>query len=266
MKNLTTSFNRIETNLQSVVEGRLAKLFPTFEYREKFLLNLISTMRSGIQTQENGTNLAPDSYVLLVSKDVYSRFETHSQLLKDLAGHIKDFGETAGLSFTQHPQVSFSTNADVMSGSIDVIAHISFEEIDETEEIGSFFEGGNNNLPSNSFLIVNGEEVFPLDQSLVNIGRSSENDLIIRDGRISRNHAQLRAIRGKYVLSDLNSTGGTYVNGHRITQQRLTPNDVLSFAGVPVVYSQDRQILGSTAKMNTKDPVGENRNNQDKEV
>jgi len=266
MKNLTTSFNRIETSLQSIVEGRLARLFPTFEYRERFLRSLITTMRSGIQTQENGTNLAPDSYILLVSQDVNSRFDTHSQLLDDLAGYIKDFGETAGLSFTQHPQVSFSTNADVMSGSVDVIAHISFDEIDETEEIGSFFEGKKNNLPSDSFLIVNGEEVFPLEQSLVNIGRSSENDLIIQDGRISRNHAQLRAIRGKYVLSDLNSTGGTYVNGQRITQQRLTPNDVLSFAGVPVVYSQDRQILGSTEKMYTKEPISENRNNQDRQV
>jgi len=266
MNYLTTSLNKIETSLKSVIEGRLARLFPTVEYREEFLRSLISAMRSGIQIQENGTNLAPDSYVLLVSEDIIWRFETNSQLLGDLAGHIKDFGETAGLNFTQHPQVIFSSNADMISGSVDVIARISFDEIDETDEIGSFFEGKSNNLPSHSFLIVNGARVYPLEQSLVNIGRSSDNDLIIKDGRISRKHAQLRAIRSKYVLSDLNSKGGTYINGQRITQQSLTPNDVISLAGVPVVYSQDRTILSSTAKIVAKAPNGDVRNNQDKDI
>ena len=266
MNYLTTSLNKIEASLQSVIEGRLARLFPTVEYREEFLRSLIAAMRFGIQIQENGTNLAPDSYVLLVSKDVILRFETNSHLLGDLAEHIKEFGENAGFNFTQNPQVVFSANADITSGSVDVIARISYDDMDETDEIGSFFEDKTNNLPINSFLIVNGARVYTLEQSVINIGRSSDNDLIIKDGRISRKHAQLRAIRGKYVLSDLNSKGGTYVNGQRITQKNLTPNDVLSFAGVPVIYSQDKAILSSTAKMAAKAPIDENRNNLDKNV
>lgn len=84
-----------------------------------------------------------------------------------------------------------------------------------------------------------GTKVFPLTQSVINIGRRLDNHIVIDDPRVSRRHAQLRAIRGWYILFDLNSTGGTYVNGQRVTQSILYPGDVISLAGVPLIYGQD---------------------------
>jgi pSer/pThr/pTyr-binding forkhead associated (FHA) protein len=66
-----------------------------------------------------------------------------------------------------------------------------------------------------------------------------DNQLVIDDPRISRNHAQLRAIKGRYVIFDLNSTGGTFVNGQRTSQSVMYPGDVISLAGVPLVFGQD---------------------------
>jgi pSer/pThr/pTyr-binding forkhead associated (FHA) protein len=73
----------------------------------------------------------------------------------------------------------------------------------------------------------------------VNIGRRLENNLVIDDPRVSRNHALLRANNGRYMLCDLNSSGGTYVNGLRITQQALRPGDVISLAGVSIIYGEE---------------------------
>lgn len=61
-------------------------------------------------------------------------------------------------------------------------------------------------IPENAFLIVEGVKVFPLKLPVVNIGRRLDNQLIIDDPRVSRNHAQLRAIKGRFVVFDLNST------------------------------------------------------------
>ncbi len=52
-------------------------------------------------------------------------------------------------------------------------------------------------------LIIEGVKVHPLKETVVNIGRRLENHLVIDDPRISRNHAQLRAIKGRFVLFDL---------------------------------------------------------------
>lgn len=94
------------------------------------------------------------------------------------------------------------------------------------------------NIPVNAFLIVNGSEVFPLKKNIVTIGRLDANDLVIDEVRISRYHAQLRANQGQYILVDLKSTGGTSVNGTKISQVPLYPGDVISLAGIPVIYGQ----------------------------
>jgi pSer/pThr/pTyr-binding forkhead associated (FHA) protein len=88
-------------------------------------------------------------------------------------------------------------------------------------------------------LIIEGVKVFPLQQAVVSIGRRLDNTLVIDDPRVSRTHAQLRAINGLYVIFDLNSTGGTYVNGQRVSQNALYAGDVIWLAGVTLVYGQD---------------------------
>jgi hypothetical protein len=57
--------------------------------------------------------------------------------------------------------------------------------------------------------------VFRLDQlsqECVNIGRDPDNDLVILDKAISRQHAQLRRAAGRWVVRDLQSDNGTFVS------------------------------------------------------
>ena len=93
-------------------------------------------------------------------------------------------------------------------------------------------------LPPNAFFVVEGVKIYPLVKALINIGRSLENDLVIDDLRVSRTHAQLRAISGQYVIFDLKSTGGTFINGHRITQAILYPHDTISLGDVNLTFNQ----------------------------
>jgi pSer/pThr/pTyr-binding forkhead associated (FHA) protein len=99
------------------------------------------------------------------------------------------------------------------------------------EEIG--------NIPSNAFFVVDGVKFYPLARAVINIGRRLENDLVIDDPRVSRNHAQLRAVDGHYVLFDISSTGGTFVNGNRVSETIIYPNDSISLGGVILTYYQD---------------------------
>ncbi len=109
-------------------------------------------------------------------------------------------------------------------------------------------------IPEDAFVIVDGIKVIPLSQPLIRIGRRLENNLVLDDPRVSRTHAELRAINGRYVLFDLNSTGGTYVNGVKITQSVVYPGDVISLAGVNLVYGQKnpppRPDLKDTSPLN----------------
>jgi len=113
-----------------------------------------------------------------------------------------------------------------------------------------------------AFLIVGGTKVFSLDHAVTNIGRRLDNHLIVEDPRVSRYHAQIRYVRGRFIIFDLNSTGGTFVNGQRTTQSVLYPGDVISLAGLPIVFGQDNPPPSAVTSDTT--PVSSIANNERK--
>src|SRR5512147_2666647 len=71
---------------------------------------------------------------------------------------------------------------------------------------------------------------FALEGDQMTIGRDSTNEIVINDAEVSRRHARLTFQGGKYVLEDLGSTNGTFVNGQRLAGPRvLKPGEVVSF-------------------------------------
>ena len=79
---------------------------------------------------------------------------------------------------------------------------------------------------------------WPLNKDTMTIGRWSDNDITIDDRWVSRHHAQIRREDEQYVLRDLKSKNGTFVNGQRIAgstvmsdgdQIQVTPLATLTF-------------------------------------
>ncbi len=50
----------------------------------------------------------------------------------------------------------------------------------------------------------------------IDIGRSSKNDMVIKDNFVSKNHARIFESEGSYFIEDLNSANGTYLNGQEL--------------------------------------------------
>jgi hypothetical protein len=94
------------------------------------------------------------------------------------------------------------------------------------------------------YLITHQETIFPLRKKVINIGRDEENDLVIDNLRVSRVHAQVREINGSHVLFDLDSTVGTKVNKHRLSQHTLATGDVIEIADVALIYGADSKHDG----------------------
>jgi predicted component of type VI protein secretion system len=71
---------------------------------------------------------------------------------------------------------------------------------------------------------------YPLEGESLTLGREASNHIQINDAEISRRHARLQFQGGKYVIEDLGSTNGTYVNGQRLAAPYvLKPGDLISF-------------------------------------
>jgi pSer/pThr/pTyr-binding forkhead associated (FHA) protein len=81
--------------------------------------------------------------------------------------------------------------------------------------------------------------VYPLEGDQIMVGRDSANGVAINDAEVSRRHARLTFQGGKYVIEDVGSTNGTFVNGQRLAGPYvLKPGDVVSF-GEQIVLMYD---------------------------
>lgn len=72
--------------------------------------------------------------------------------------------------------------------------------------------------------------VFDLTKEVTLFGRDVTNDIVLGDAEVSRQHARLTHTPGGYVLEDLGSTNGSFVNGERLIAPRaLNPGDMIGF-------------------------------------
>ena len=238
---------QLESRLQALIEVRLVSVLPGFQVEDLVVQKLANAMKSNLVEDADGNKLMPNVFTLVVSQQYAERWQ-QPKLLEAMLNSLKIVGEEAGLKFSSPPTISIVQNPQQGETEVDVVASHQLESAEETRSMtpvvgeGKAVEG--DSFPKNAFLIVDGVKVFPLTQSVVNIGRRLDNQLVIDDPRISRNHAQLRAIKGRFVIFDLNSTGGTFVNGQRTSQSVMYPGDVISLAGVPLVFGQDNPPPG----------------------
>jgi predicted component of type VI protein secretion system len=80
-------------------------------------------------------------------------------------------------------------------------------------------------------------KIYELTQDEITIGRDIANNIVVNDAEVSRRHARLRMQAGNYILEDLGSTNGSFVNGQRLMgPHALRPGEEIMF-GDHVTFS-----------------------------
>lgn len=234
--------DQLEANLQKLVEDQLAGILPGLKLEDRVIQHLATALRENVIQQKDESAIAPDIFTLIVATDTSPMWK-EQRIIDALKNIIMTAGKDVGLKFTTQPTINITTDDTFSADEVRVVATHKLEPVAETKGMQTSLyneePGEGENIPENAFLIIEGVKVHQLSDSVVNIGRRLENQLVIDDPRVSRNHAQLRAIKGRFVLFDLNSTGGTFVNGQRTSQTVLYPGDVISLAGVALIFGQD---------------------------
>ena len=236
---MNINLEKLEARIQELVEIKLVSILPGRKIESMVVGQLAKAMRSNI-SEIAGRKTAPNIYTLVTRPEETGPWQD-GNLLEALKESLHKVGQEAGLEFAAPPTLSVSSDATLPPGEVRVIASHKVESLGPTSAMpqNDEKEADENHIPENAFLIIDGRKVFPLNTPVINIGRRLENHLVIDDPRVSRTHSQLRAIKGRYMIFDLNSTGGTFINGQRASQTVLYPGDVISLAGVTLVFGQD---------------------------
>ena len=249
---MNKKLDRIEARIKKLIEEKLVEVVTGQRSNESLISRLLSAMKDNLKQEQEGSVIAPDQYILHVNPEDLLNWQTRQEGLDQIAVLLQEQGALEGFVFPDEPSVTILSDPKTSKNEYTIIAIFSQPKpalpnttaMPPSEPIEL-----SNRIPEGAYLIVRGSKNFPLEKMVINIGRHSENDLVLNDLHISRHHAQLRVINQNYVLFDVGSTGGMFLNGKKTTQATLQSGDVIRIGRTNLIYVQESPSEGPTTAL-----------------
>lgn len=222
----------LEKHLQTFLEGHLAHFVDGGVHPQLIAQRLTNALESNRQG-----NLVPDQFVVVLHGGVLTQLlPRHASLTQELEAQLHGLVESAQLHMNFYPQVILVGDDTLSSHEVRVQASYRHEDATATQELEAYDATPAQATPQEAHLIIEGKNHFALNHALVNIGRHQDNHITLDNPTISRQHCQLKLRFGHYVLYDLQSKAGTFINGFRIQEHRLQTGDVIDCGNVQIIY------------------------------
>jgi hypothetical protein len=237
---MANPLSHLEDMAEQLVEGTFARMFRTRLQPIEVARRIARAMEDGQVINPQGRIVVPNVYQVYLSPDDFSALETYQDTLQtELARYVASLARSAGATMPGRPRVALHANAAISLRRVRVEARL------HSARHGVITPGQTQAMPtleklsveeSPTYVLRDSYRRMPIDKAVITIGRGLNNDIILDDKHVSREHAQLRRHHRQYVLYDLDTTGGTKVNDRPVRDAPLEPGDVISFAGTKVRF------------------------------
>ncbi len=181
----------------------------------------------------------PNRFRLLLHPGDYADLRALDPALeRKLVQYTVELARERGFNFPAAPEVSLAADAEVEPGAVRVEAAVT-----EREKVhgmpGSRRSPWQRPAGGSAPLYFDvpaapGATSLPLDHFPFVIGRREGHDLVLPDARVSRDHAVVELLDGRYRLRDLGSRNGTFVNDEAVSEVDLRDGDRLAIGGFEV--------------------------------
>jgi hypothetical protein len=225
---------RFEKLMEQAVEGSLRRVFPTTLQPVQIAKVAARSMEQARVVGLRGSDV-PNSYQVWLAPPDYERFADYrSTLSRELSQYLVEYAHERGLRPVAEPHVELLEDARVRPGMVRVDARFRDLSPAQQSELESAVAGtrqlrladlanaqraANHDSVDQSLVLADALGTrFVLEPTLelVRVGRALDNDLAIADQRVSRYHVQLRRVEGTWLVYDLESTNGSFVDDRRV--------------------------------------------------
>lgn len=237
---------RLESWIARLVEEPFVRLFAGQLMPQDVATHLVRAMEDGERLAPDGVPEVPGRYrIVLHPEDLEALRHQHPQVDQTLATALVTLVGHMDVRLRRTPNIVLAADKRVplhsvhitpVDGSVEGKGATRDLDLSHLRESSASDDADRDG----AYLIIDGRRVFDLTEPLVCLGRALDNDLILEDPGVSRHHARLQKRHGRHVLQDLESTAGTHVNGQPIQETVLHPGDLISLAGVELLYIAGR--------------------------
>ena len=259
--------NRVEHGLAKAVHGAFAKAFKS----EVQPVEIASAIRRAMDDRAallgHGRAMVPNLYTIELSQTDYERLgDYEDDLTEDLVAAAQEHADSQGYQPGGPLEVALVLGEGLETGVFRVrpatakrAVHEPIHPVQPVHPASPHAQapGGTAvaeepvhrpaprvNPSARPWLDIGGDR-YPLLGSLTTLGRDDSADVVVDDPGVSRRHSEIRVTTdGPHLVSsirDLNSTNGTFVNGERITSQRLHDGDRLTLGRTTAIFRAGRR-------------------------
>ena len=208
-------FDRFESAVERGVNGAFSRVF-----------------RSGIKPVDITTAIrrAMDESVQEVSAsrtDLTSLEASLDVLADEFAQQATEHASSNGYSLLGPVTIEFIADASEPSGTLKVDA--------ENRRGPAAPATASSASPEHPIIDIDGDK-WLLTEPVTIIGRGSEADIVVNDSGVSRRHLELRITPTGVIATDLGSTNGTFVEGHRIDAATLLDGNQIVIGRTKILF------------------------------
>lgn len=238
----------LESKIAGLVEGTFSRAFRS-EVRPVEIARKLAREMEEHRTFSLSRTYVPNEYRVYLSPRDRDRFaEYEDALISDLTGYLLEHARRERLVLTSRPLVEFETDDRLRLGEFGIQTRVvnpepEFEDEEPPPSRGQEESSGRTMVYSTAgrvaepleerararqqtALLLMGGKRLVVGPGGATMGRSRQADVTVDDPNVSRNHAEVRPRGGSWVLSDLGSTNGSRLNGHRVEgSEVLKPGD-----------------------------------------
>lgn len=254
---------RLEEGLRTLLEDRLTNLLEGGIKPATLIRKLARILQSAARSAPPDTVMADHLTIHLNPQDFEQINRLYPNLAAQLTAQLTVLAQEARISLVRELPVRLAADPSLALHRTRI--KVQYVEVirERTQGMPAVRDTTPLDPPSptpaslgrHAYLVLYGEKPVPLDKTVVNIGRHPDNHIVLDEPSISRHHCQIRLRFGHYVLYDLQSKRGTFVNNLRIREHRLQRGDVISLAGIKMVYAEDEDPKSSERDTQTRSPL-----------
>lgn len=231
---------RLEGSLERLVENAFASLFRKPVSAHDIAVKLARSMAANtrLSADLDPRPFAPDRYIITLNPDLYTHFQqVQADTIDDLVEQLTDLAARLEYRLNDTPQLAFAADARLRAGDLSVESSHSEVALPSTAMMKAV-QIPTAQAPATMHLLIGDRSVRLMD-SVINIGRSDENTIVLDDSYVSRHHIQLRLRYGGYLLFDAQSKSGTFVNDIAVREHQLQSGDVIRIGSTSMIYVVD---------------------------
>jgi Protein of unknown function (DUF3662)/FHA domain len=251
----------LESKIAGLVEGTFSRAFRS-EVRPVEIARKLAREMEDHKSFSVSRTYVPNEYRVYLSPRDRERFVDYEEALaSELAGYLLEHARRERLALMSRPVIEFETDERLGLGEFGIQTRVvnpepasESEPAPEDDRDPVVKESGRTMIYSTAgrvaepleerarvrretALLLMGGKRLVVGPDGATVGRSRQCDVMIDDPNVSREHAEIRARGGSWVLTDLGSTNGSRLNGRRVDgSEVLKPGDEIEIGTTQIRF------------------------------